>query len=71
MCTLRSLLKCPSRARAPSFGAASTALVLLRPAGRRCTQTRELRVCQGEGECVLPLQRQVGCEVGRARGRLH
>eukprot|EP00969_Alexandrium_andersonii_P097605 4310109-Alexandrium_andersonii.AAC.1 len=35
-CALRSLQRCPSRACAPSPGAASLALVLLRPAGGRC-----------------------------------
>eukprot|EP00969_Alexandrium_andersonii_P217779 9619980-Alexandrium_andersonii.AAC.1 len=35
-CRLRSLLKWPSRACAPSFGVASTALALLRLAGGRC-----------------------------------
>eukprot|EP00969_Alexandrium_andersonii_P049966 2193233-Alexandrium_andersonii.AAC.1 len=44
-CTLRSLQKCPSRACAPSSGAASTAPVLLRPAGRRCT----LRLSRASG----------------------
>eukprot|EP00969_Alexandrium_andersonii_P240597 10621652-Alexandrium_andersonii.AAC.1 len=37
-CTLRPLRRCPSRARAPSFAAASTAFVPLRPAGRCCAR---------------------------------
>eukprot|EP00969_Alexandrium_andersonii_P026213 1144132-Alexandrium_andersonii.AAC.1 len=36
--TLLSLRRCPSRGCAPSFGAASTALVPFRPAGRHCTR---------------------------------
>eukprot|EP00969_Alexandrium_andersonii_P186795 8253303-Alexandrium_andersonii.AAC.1 len=35
------------------------------------TETRELRVRQGQGKCVLLLQRRVGREVRRARGRLN
>eukprot|EP00969_Alexandrium_andersonii_P301589 13332326-Alexandrium_andersonii.AAC.1 len=36
MCTSPSRRRCPSQGCAPSFGAASTALVPLRPAGRHC-----------------------------------
>eukprot|EP00969_Alexandrium_andersonii_P368711 15473526-Alexandrium_andersonii.AAC.1 len=37
MCTSLPHRRCPSQGCAPSSGAASTALVSLRPAGRRCT----------------------------------
>eukprot|EP00969_Alexandrium_andersonii_P018891 824592-Alexandrium_andersonii.AAC.1 len=51
-CTLRSLRRCPSWACAPSSGAASTALVLPRPAGGRCA----LRPSRASG---LPWAKQV------------
>eukprot|EP00969_Alexandrium_andersonii_P093722 4140173-Alexandrium_andersonii.AAC.1 len=41
-CTLPSRRRCPSPGCAPSFGAASTAPVPLRPAWRRCAR-RPLR----------------------------
>eukprot|EP00969_Alexandrium_andersonii_P238797 10540905-Alexandrium_andersonii.AAC.1 len=60
-CTLRSLRRCPGQGCAPSFGAAVTALVPLQPAGGAlCTDTRELRLCQGRGKCALLLQRWAG-----------
>eukprot|EP00969_Alexandrium_andersonii_P291599 12888403-Alexandrium_andersonii.AAC.1 len=37
-CALHSRRRCPIQGCAPSFGAASTALVALRPAGGRCAQ---------------------------------
>eukprot|EP00969_Alexandrium_andersonii_P136741 6050336-Alexandrium_andersonii.AAC.1 len=58
-CTSRSLPKCPSRACAPSSGAASTALVPPRLAGKSCT-LRLSRVAglPGKGEFLLLLQRR-------------
>eukprot|EP00969_Alexandrium_andersonii_P004224 182776-Alexandrium_andersonii.AAC.1 len=44
-CTSPSRLRCTSQGRAPSFGAAFTALVPLRPAGGRCA----LRVSRASG----------------------
>eukprot|EP00969_Alexandrium_andersonii_P329289 14550641-Alexandrium_andersonii.AAC.1 len=51
-CTLRSLRKCPSPARAPSSGVASTAPVLLRLIGRRCA-LRPSRASGLPGVCLL------------------
>eukprot|EP00969_Alexandrium_andersonii_P162763 7194893-Alexandrium_andersonii.AAC.1 len=60
-CTLLCRRRCPSPGCAPSSGTGYTALVPLRPVGRRCTlRGRELRVRQGQRESLLLLQRRPG-----------